>query len=496
MLQDHGLLGPWRVSISGPIRHRLVTVILLGVVTSALSLIALVRVISLSTGQRVDRGRAGVQTEIARLAADATRPDALAESPRSGLVGMRGGYVRVSGAEPGGAVTVPAPPGLPADWRTAVDAAIAGAARHGQRTLAETTLPVGTLVIAAQPAPPAGLAWVGYLIPPPVWLRTWQIIVVALAFATALLATTAVSAVITVQRGASALNAALDGLATDLETQIPRPRLRELNVVADGIARLARNLARSREIQGELGRELALKDRLAALGRVAAGVAHEVRNPLASIKLRLDLAAAAGTALPPAVEEAIAHASREITRLDRLVADLLVVASPGIGPRQAVALGALVHSRVDAAAPWCQARDVHIQTSGDVAAPIDADSMARALDNLLRNAVEASPAGATVGVTVREVGEVVSVSVEDQGPGVPDDRASELFEPFFTTKPDGTGLGLAICRAIARAHGGDVTYQRRAGTTCMELTISRAASPGPERDRSRRRGFASEEAVT
>jgi signal transduction histidine kinase len=313
------------------------------------------------------------------------------------------------------------------------------------------------------------------------WLRTWQIIVVALAFATALLATTAVSAVITVQRGAAGLNAALDALATDLDTSVPRPRLRELSIVADGIARLARTLARSREIQADLGRELAQKDRLAALGRVAAGVAHEVRNPLASIKLRLDLAASSDTPLPPTVEQAISHASREITRLDRLVADLLVVASPGIGPRHTSAIGDLVHARVEAVAPWCEARQVRVRQSGKARAPVDADSLARALDNLLRNAVEASPAHATVEVRVRETVDTVSISVEDRGPGVPADRASELFEPFFTTKPDGTGLGLAICRAIARAHGGDVTYHRDAGTTRMELTVSRAVTAEHER---------------
>lgn len=447
-------------------------------VTSALSLIALVRVISLSTGQRIERGRVGVQHEITRLTADAADPAPLAAPSRSGLIGMRGGYVNVATppGEDATAVAALAPAGVPDEWRTAVGAALAAAARHHAPTGAETTLPSGTLVVAAQPAPPAGTAWVGYLVPPPMWLRTWQIIVVALAFATALLATTAVSAVITVQRGAAALNATLDALATDLDTTVPRPRLRELSIVADGIARLARKLARSRAIQADLGRELAQKDRLAALGRVAAGVAHEVRNPLASIKLRLDLAAASDTPLPAAVEQAISHASREITRLDRLVADLLVVASPGIGPRHPASIGALVQARADAVAPWCEARGVRVRQSGDAAAPVDADAMARALDNLLRNAVEASPAGATIDIAVRQLADGASISVEDRGAGVPAERTSELFEPFFTTKPDGTGLGLAICRAIARAHGGDVTYHREAGTTRMQLTISRAAS--------------------
>ena len=463
------------MSISRRIKHRLVTVILLGVITSALSLVAMVRVISQTTGSRVERGRAGVLIEISRLA-EPGAPQALDAPARSGLIGVRGGFVG-----PGGQ----APSGLPREWQAAVGSALeaAGHAPPGSSNATvttETAVPGGTLIVAARPAAiPGTVAWAAYLIPPPMWLRTWQMIVVALALATALLVTVAIAAVITVKRGAAALNVALDGLATDLNTPVPRPRLRELSDVADGSARLARRLAHARDVQDDMGRQLAMKDRLAALGRVVAGVAHEVRNPLASIKLRLDLAASVGSdaALPAAVGEAIVHASREITRLDRLVADLLVVASPGIGPREPIAIGPLVHARVDALGPWSDVRQVTIRVQGDASAPVDVDAVARAVDNLVRNAVEASPPGGVVDVSVQQLGEVAAIAVEDRGPGVPAARAQELFEPFFTTKPDGTGLGLAICRSIARAHGGDVTYARKNDATHVELTLSRASSP-------------------
>jgi signal transduction histidine kinase len=101
----------------------------------------------------------------------------------------------------------------------------------------------------------------------------------------------------------------------------------------------------------------------------------------------------------------------------------------------------------------------------------DADALARAVDNVLRNAVEASPPGETVEATVDVEAGAVRVRITDRGPGVPDGRAGEIFEPFFTTKPDGTGLGLAISQAIARAHGGDLTYARGPGVTRLELTL-------------------------
>lgn len=364
---------------------------------------------------------------------------------------------------------------LPPEWRPPV-ARVIELGRAG-RAFHEEPLGGSQLILAAEPAG-AGVAWAGLLVPPSRLLRIWTVIVILLAAATALLVTTAISAVVSFRRSATALNRCLRSLAEDLSTPVPRPPMRELSEVADGIEGLAQSLARARESEERLGRELSQTERLAALGRVVAGVAHEVRNPLASIKLRLDLAKHGG-ALPPEAELAVTHATAEIERLDRLVADLLVVSGRQMGPRLMSEIGGLVQARVDALGPWAAARGVRLHAQGEGRAVVDVESVARAIDNLLRNAVEASPAGATVTAIVHASAETCRVRVEDSGPGIP--SGSELFEPFFTTKPDGTGLGLALSRAIARAHGGDLTYRRvghgKGARTRFELAL--AVTPAP-----------------
>jgi signal transduction histidine kinase len=441
------------------------TVVFLGVITSGLSLLALVRLLSTAVTARVERARDNITDEVTRFAAapgDHRQP--LAESPRSQVIGMRGGYAA------GDRVQADA---VPAAWRATLAQALADARRTQALAIVEGPLPEARLIVGAAPATDGSVAWAAYPIRYPPYLDTWRWIVLALAIVTLLLAASAVRAVIVVKRSAGALNASLAALAHDLATPVPRPPLRELSDIAEGIATLAANLAQAREAEARLGRELSQQERLAALGRVVAGVAHEVRNPLASIKLRLDLAVSASPELPPTLAQAVSHASAEIARLDRLVADLLVVAGRSIGPQRETSLGRLVRERIEALAPWAQLRRVAVAVEGDGTAAVHPDSLARAFDNLLRNAVEASPPDAQVYVRIIDSDAQVKILIEDSGAGVAGARAPELFEPFFTTKADGTGLGLAISRAIARAHGGDVVYLRQGPTTCFELALPR-----------------------
>jgi signal transduction histidine kinase len=455
--------------IRRPIRHGVTTVAVLGIVTSGLAVAALYRSVASSQSIRLQHASESTAEEIARLQNGG--PDVDSQPPS--FVGMRGGVVRAP-AEIAAAV--------PAAWAAPL-AALAERAHREQTSVLEVKPIAGARVVArVAPLPGDRLAWVAYRVTESPYLQSWRVLVGLLTLASLLLVLGTVTSLFTFKRGASDLLDATRALASDLAAPVPRPGVRELADIADGIATLARHLSESRQAQERLSRDLSRQERLAALGRVVAGVAHEVRNPLASIKLRLDLAASspgAGEAgrLPPAVAGAIAHASAEIARLDGLVADLLTVSGRALGPRAPLDLGQLARRRADALAPWAALRGVTMHVSeapaGQAVATGDADRLARAVDNLLRNAVEASPGGDVVDVEVRADADRVQLCVVDRGAGFPQGKAGELFEPFFTTKADGTGLGLAISRAIAQAHGGEVAYARDGAVTRFELTLPR-----------------------
>jgi signal transduction histidine kinase len=381
------------------------------------------------------------------------------------LIGMRGGYWDGSGP----------PDGAPRAWSAVLDRAAAEAAESGKISVLEEAMDDATLVVAVSPASEGGYAWAGYPLFPPTMSGNFRAIGLTLAAAAAVLVASMLFTVVSIQRSAHSLSASLVALRGDLAAPIARPKLRELREVAEGIKKLADTLAESKREEERLSRELFERERLAGLGRVVAGVAHEVRNPLASIKLRLDLASQAPDLAKP-VQTALLNASSEISRLDRLVADLLVVAGRGVGPKRDTELGRLVRARAEAASPFSTDRQVRVEVTGEATLAIDADSLTRTIDNLLKNAIEASPSGSTVRIAIRAEEERVRLSFEDQGAGVAADRVAQLFEPFFTTKSSGTGLGLAISRSIARAHGGDIQYSRDGAVTRFELTLPGRAS--------------------
>jgi PAS domain S-box-containing protein len=210
-------------------------------------------------------------------------------------------------------------------------------------------------------------------------------------------------------------------------------------------------------------------ERLAAIGRLAAQITHEIRNPLSSIGLNIELLGDDVAALPgdrqAEVQSILDAVLSEVRRLAEITEGYLRFARLPTHQKQHRDVGDLCADLVAFFQSEASARGVNVELHVDDVVPpvvIDSDRLRQALLNLLRNAVDAAGSGGTVRISARahDLGgheRGVWVIVEDNGPGVVETCREQIFSPFFTTKAEGTGLGLVVAREIVREHGGDLT---------------------------------------
>jgi len=245
--------------------------------------------------------------------------------------------------------------------------------------------------------------------------------------------------------------------------------------------RLSHEVFLLREELAEKNRELARKKRLAALGEMAAGVAHEIRNPLGGIQLYASLLARDLEDRPQARELAT-RISAGVSTLDGIVGDILAFAGNAEVKLEPVELAAVVAEALELAAPQQRARDatVHADPEAcDVLVLGSSSQLERAVLNLLFNALDAAGEGGNVWVTCTPQNDrgVVELAVADDGPGVSPELVDRIFDPFFTSKDSGTGLGLAIVHRVIESHGGTVRVTaRRGGGAVFTLGLRPAAS--------------------
>ncbi len=214
-----------------------------------------------------------------------------------------------------------------------------------------------------------------------------------------------------------------------------------------------------------LQEQMELRERLTALGEMSAGIAHELRNPMAVISGYLNLLSKKSDS---AAQETIRNITNEITGMNRIIGDLLTFARPASLNRVAVNIREMLETCL---AGVLQARGAGPNISARVSAAdtdiaVDEVLMRQAFTNLIQNAVEAMPDGGTLTIEARG-GHECRIVIRDSGGGMPAERLKKIFLPFYTTKDKGVGLGLALVHKIVLSHGGriDVESTEGKGTT-------------------------------
>lgn len=209
-----------------------------------------------------------------------------------------------------------------------------------------------------------------------------------------------------------------------------------------------------------LERTLARQEHLAALGKVAAAIAHEVKNPLSSVKTLVQLMRE-DPGVRSRYERDLDFMVNEVDRLNRTVQQLLSFSRPAPESREDVDAAEVVREigEMLEREPRAGIRIERRVTPGLVLRNANSELLRQIVLNLALNAVEASPPGGTVTLEARANDNRICIAVQDEGPGVPPELHAKIFEPFFTTKRRGTGLGLTIVRKNVRQLGGDIRVE-------------------------------------
>jgi PAS domain S-box-containing protein len=247
-------------------------------------------------------------------------------------------------------------------------------------------------------------------------------------------------------------------------------------------------LIRDMTARQHLEEELRRAEHLALLGKLAAGVAHEIRNPLGAIFLHTDLLEEELQQFPvdlrPLIAEPLAEIRTELTRLHEIVEDYLSLARLQRLECVLTDLGAFMAAFVQEIQPRCATHGITLHCAGAGAlgaVVLHPSTFRRALLNLVQNAIDAMPQGGTLTIWGKHDAVQVQLEVCDTGTGIPTEQLHQIFEPLHTTKPQGTGLGLYVTREIITAHGGTIVVQSPPGcgaTFTITLPVAIDTPPG------------------
>ena len=230
--------------------------------------------------------------------------------------------------------------------------------------------------------------------------------------------------------------------------------------------------------------DLASAERLAAVGKLAARVAHELNNPLDGIIRYINLALRViDQDAQPQARQYLEHSHKGLLRMVRIVSELLEFSRSTYSSVAEADINKIVEDAIKAMEGSAYENNVHIERhfSGDMP-NVRSGNLFQVFCNLIKNAVDAMPDGGTLEITTRYEADVASIEFVDTGSGLSDEVAQKLFEPFFTTKAPGkgTGLGLAICKDIIEKYNGQITAADHGGGSVFTVTIPGQMSSGPQ----------------
>jgi len=245
------------------------------------------------------------------------------------------------------------------------------------------------------------------------------------------------------------------GIVTGVLSDRERRRRAELQATAQRLSQVYRELQDTFE-------QVKRADRLSAIGQLAAGLAHEIRNPLASIDGAAEVLDVADDK-PELRKETVSIIRKECSRLNRLLTSLLDFARPRRPEWREVDLSKVLDSVIDLVSHSAgKGITFHKETaSGGPKLLGDAEQLTQVVLNLTLNAAQAMPGGGDVWLTTRQGDDGgIMIQIRDQGPGISEENIDNIFDPFFTTKDTGTGLGLSVVHQIVTQHGGTVAVTR------------------------------------
>ncbi len=232
--------------------------------------------------------------------------------------------------------------------------------------------------------------------------------------------------------------------------------------------RAAAELADANRNLKEAEAQVRRSERLAALGQLTAGLAHELRNPMGTMKTSAEMLARSVEEENAVAREMAGFIREEVDRTNSLITRFLDFARPQSLKRETGDLPAMLDRAIERfeREKSGAAASITVYKNYDPAIPplaFDSELMERVIANLLTNAAQASPSGAVVTVKTRLIEDNVEIAVIDRGSGIDPKNLESIFNPFFTTKPEGTGLGLAICSKIVDEHGGHIAVESTLG---------------------------------